>query len=82
MDPKMSLSDTSTLYAQVKAWIAQQEAFEQTAKQPAPLTNAQRKALELLRAPISVTPPPELGDVDYVSLLNSKYSLGRGGRGR
>lgn len=67
----MSLADTSALYAKVKAWISQQEAFEQTAKQPAPLTNAQRKALEVLRIPISVTPPPELGDVDYVSLLTS-----------
>lgn len=58
------------MYAEVKAWIAQQEAFEKATKTPAPLTNAQRKALEVLRLPLSVTPPPELGHVDYISLLN------------
>lgn len=66
----MSLGETSALYAEVKAWIAQQEAFEKATKTPAPLTNAQRKALEVLRLPLSVTPPPELGNVDYISLLN------------
>ncbi|ROW12278.1 hypothetical protein VMCG_00440 [Cytospora schulzeri] len=66
----MSLEETTALYAEVKAWIAQQEAFEKATRTPARLTNAQRKALETLRVPLSVTPPPELGDMDYVSLLH------------
>lgn len=78
----MSLEETSAMYAEVKAWIASQEAFEKATKTPAPLTNAQRKALEVLRLPLSVTPPPELGNVDYISLLNSEYERESDGEGR
>ncbi|KUI62151.1 hypothetical protein VP1G_09297 [Cytospora mali] len=66
----MSLEEASNLYAEVRAWIAQQEAYQAATRKPARLTNAQRKALEALRVPLTTSPPPEIGDVDYISLLN------------
>ncbi|KAK7740551.1 hypothetical protein SLS53_005395 [Cytospora paraplurivora] len=75
----MPVDDTSSIYAEVKAWIAQQEAYEATTKTPAPLTNAQRKALEVLRIPIALPSPPELDDVDYISLLNRYRQAHPGG---
>lgn len=55
----------ASVYAEAKAWIASQEAFEAEHKTPAPLTSAQRKALEALRLPI--------GDVNYVGMLIGTY---------
>lgn len=65
----MPLSDTTAIYSEVRTWITQQEVYEAITKTPAPLTNAQRKALEVLRVPIALPSPPELDNVDYVSLL-------------
>ncbi|ROW04609.1 hypothetical protein VPNG_07454 [Cytospora leucostoma] len=75
----MPVDSTTSIYAEVKAWIAQQEAYEATTKTPAPLTNAQRKALEVLRIPIALPSPPELDDVDYISLLNRYRQAHPGG---
>ncbi|KAK3379416.1 hypothetical protein B0T24DRAFT_589986 [Lasiosphaeria ovina] len=52
-------------YRDLKAWIAEQEALPQ----PAPLTEIQKKAIAELRASLGGRPEPELGDIDWVSLL-------------
>ncbi|KAJ0109252.1 rrna-processing protein efg1 [Diaporthe amygdali] len=54
------------LYQEVKAWVAEQEAYELTNQAPAHLTDAQRVFLDSFRAK---SPLPEIGQVDYVSLL-------------
>lgn len=48
---------STVIYQEVKAWIAQQEAFEAQYNKPAPLTDAQRMALQNLRLP-TATPSP------------------------
>lgn len=65
----MAASVEAKTYQEVKAWIAKQEAYEAEHKQPAPLTNAQRKALEALRVPATASTPPALDDVNYVGKL-------------
>lgn len=69
---------TAVIYQEVKAWIAQQEAFEAQHNKPAPLTDVQRMALQALRLPIAnpspPTPPPPtnaaaVGGPNYVGLL-------------
>lgn len=67
----MSDSVPTALYAEAKAWIAQQQAYEAEFKRPAPLTAAQRKALEALRLP----PPaaPNIGTANYVGMLLGRY---------
>lgn len=49
---------SSAIYQEVKAWIAQQEAFEAQHNKPAPLTNAQRIALQNLHLATSTSTPP------------------------
>ncbi|KAL1871349.1 hypothetical protein Daus18300_004715 [Diaporthe australafricana] len=56
----------NALYQEVKAWATEQEAFERANQTPAPLTDTQRLFLESFRAP---SPLPDIGQVDYVSLL-------------
>lgn len=60
------------LYQEVKAWVAEQEAFEVANQTPAPLTDVQRMFLEDFCA----RPPlPDIGQMDYVSLLRREYPL-------
>lgn len=58
-DGSMALT---VIYQEVKAWIAQQEAYEAQYNKPAPLTDVQRMALHALRLPTttssSFSPPP------------------------
>lgn len=54
------------VYQKVKDWVAKQEAFEKEKKAPAPLTDVQRMFLDGFRAR---SPLPDIGQVDYVSLL-------------
>ncbi|KAI3400926.1 hypothetical protein diail_1133 [Diaporthe ilicicola] len=56
----------NALYQEIKAWASEQEAFELANQAPAPLTDIQRGFLESFRAR---SPLPEIGQVDYVSLL-------------
>lgn len=56
----------NALYQEVKAWIAEQEAFEVANRAPAPLTDVQRMFLEGFRPQ---PPAPDTGNMDYVSLL-------------
>lgn len=65
------------VYQKVKDWIAKQEAFETENKAPAPLTEVQRMFLDGFRAR---SPLPDIGQVDYVSLLCRQYRLVRGAR--
>ncbi|KAJ4420588.1 hypothetical protein N0V82_004256 [Gnomoniopsis sp. IMI 355080] len=70
---------SSVIYQEVKAWIAQQEAFEAQYHKPAPLTDVQRMALGVLRLPTatpSLSPPPPPpptsaadGGLNYVGIL-------------
>ncbi len=55
-------------FSDIKAWIAEQE------ENPQPLTDVQRKAIAELKASlVKKTPEPELGEIDWISLLGSKY---------
>lgn len=68
----MEVDDTTTvpnpIYAQVKAWIAQKEAYELQHQRRAPLTPAQRNALEALRM---LSPRlPAVGHTNWVGWLN------------
>lgn len=74
---------STVIYQEVKAWIAKQEAFEAQYNRPAPLTDAQRMALQSLRLPSttpSSTPPspsPAVGGgsaVNYVGILTGKFN--------
>lgn len=56
------------IYQQVKAWIAEKEAYELKHNRRAPLTNAQRSALEVLRQPSRQF--PAVGNTNWVGLLN------------
>ncbi|CAN8097061.1 unnamed protein product [Discula destructiva] len=46
----------SAIYQEVKAWIVHQEEYEARHQTPAPLTDAQRIALEILRRPVTASP--------------------------
>lgn len=67
-------------YQGLKSWIAAQEAFEAATKEPAPLTPVQRQAVaHLIRLTQATTNPMaqnlDLGDKDYISMLQRKHSL-------
>lgn len=62
-----SVAIPTGIYQQVKAWIAHQEAYEAEHNKPAPLTDAQQKALQALCMPQK--PMPSL---NYVGLLLGK----------
>ena len=69
------VSQLAVQYEDVKAWITAQEKVERETSKPAPLTEAQRKALEALYHSIkSPSPEPELDDNDWVSVLKSMNS--------
>ncbi|KAF3769856.1 hypothetical protein M406DRAFT_320080, partial [Cryphonectria parasitica EP155] len=57
----------SAVYQEVKAWIARQEEFEATHNKPAPLTPAQRRALETLR-PVPLAALPD--NLNFIGMLN------------
>lgn len=52
--------DESVVYRDLKAWIEQQE------RNPKPLSLLQQQAISILLRP----PQPDIGDRDWVSLLN------------
>lgn len=56
------------IYREVKAWIAEKEAYERKHNRRAPLTNAQRSALETLRLPSRLL--PAVGNTNWVGFLN------------
>lgn len=81
MPAEVGSVSSTVIYQEVKAWIAQQEAFEAQYNRPAPLTDAQRMALLNLRlATTTPTPsPPSLSPavppgspVNYVGILTGK----------
>lgn len=67
----MEVGDTTVpnpIYGQVKAWIAQKEAYELQHQRRAPLTPAQRNALDALRM---LSPRlPAVGHANWVGWLN------------
>lgn len=75
MAPSDEVDDTvipNPIYREVKAWIAQKEAYELKHNQRADLTGAQRNALETLRLPSHLL--PTVGNTNWVGLLNGKSS--------
>jgi hypothetical protein len=73
-DHKKTVSVPASVYAAIQNWILQQQEHEATFSEPAPLTDAQRKAildLELAVVPATAQQPePEIGDVNWIGLLN------------
>ena len=57
------------LYAEVRAFLAEQEAYEIRNRRPAHLTIAQKKALVTLRPPVPAGPPPVGSAVVLSSIL-------------
>lgn len=62
------------IYQEIIDWALSQQQYETTHNDPAPLTTAQRKALLdlhlLIKPPPAISPEPELGSTDWVSLLH------------
>lgn len=56
----MAANFPTTIYQEVRAWLAHQEAYEAEHKQPAPLSEAQRLALLVLCPPAQAPPPAPL----------------------
>lgn len=66
--PNDTLTLPDPIYGEVKAWIALQEDYERQNLKRAPLTNAQRAALEALRPlPRRL---PSVGNANWVGILN------------
>lgn len=63
----------SPIYQELKAWIAHQEAYEVEHQKPAPLTDAQRKAVQALRLPAAIPPTADGPPLNYVGLLMGTY---------
>lgn len=68
MTAEVESTTSAVLYQEVKAWIAQQEAFEAQYNKPAPLTDVQRLALEVLRLPAATPSPTPFADADAATV--------------
>ncbi|KAI0887264.1 uncharacterized protein GGS22DRAFT_156576 [Annulohypoxylon maeteangense] len=64
---------SSKTYQRIQDWISQQQEYEATHSEPAPLTEAQRKLLEKLEISLPPemppTPEPELGEPNWIGVL-------------
>lgn len=69
-DFKETNSQTKVPWHRLRAWIDEQEAWEQQHNCPAPLSQAQKSAIQCLIPPVL---EPEFGDHDYVSELCRKF---------
>ncbi|RYP63617.1 hypothetical protein DL770_009350 [Monosporascus sp. CRB-9-2] len=57
-------------YSRLQEWILQQQEYEATYSQPAPLTAVQRKLLSELELTVTPTPTePEVGDTNWIGIL-------------
>lgn len=61
----------TAIYQEVKAWIEKQEAFEAEHKQPAPLTDFESQALQVLRLAAQATTSAP-ANINFIGMLQGK----------